>query len=383
MSEPVSTDADAPSGRRPMSSLQVALLTPPGRAALAVVGIAGPGAVAAVDRSFAARRGPPLATRPDGAIAFGRWRSRPADPGEEVVVVRRRAEVVEVHGHGGLAAPAAILASLIETGAAAVSWQEWMAGAGGAPIEIEARAALAVAGGPRAARILARQLAGTLSSEIERIGGLMAAGDGAAAAAACGRLERAVRVGLRLVRPWRVVLSGPVNAGKSSLANALAGHARSLVSPLPGTTRDVVETRLVIEGWEIDLVDTAGLRDGEAIDPVEQAGIARARGARAEADLVLRVVESTDAALPRLRTAADELIVVTKADLLPAGAALRPDAEATSAVTGAGVATLAARIAAALVPEERAEPDLLAGAVPFTLRQVEEIRRLASPAARA
>ena len=363
-----------------MHSLQVALLTPPGRAALAVVGVAGPGAAAAVERLFVPRRGPPLAGRADGGITVGRWRSRPDDPGEEVVVVRRRAELVEVHGHGGVAAPAAILASLVETGAAAVPWQAWVAQAGGSPVEIEAREALAVAGGPKAARILARQLAGAFACEIERIGRLAAAGDDAAVAAACDRLGRAARVGLRLVRPWRVVLSGAVNAGKSSLANALAGHARSLVSPLPGTTRDVVETRLVVDGWEIDLIDTAGLRDEAATDPVERAGIARAHGARAEADFVLRVVESASPDLPRLRPAADELLVVTKADLLPAGAALRPDAVATSAVTGAGIATLATRIAAVLVPEERAEPDLLAGAVPFTLRQVAEIQRLGSPA---
>jgi tRNA modification GTPase len=366
-----------------LTPASVALLTPPGRAALAVVGVVGEAAARLVDRSFAARRGTPATALEDGAIVVGTWRSDAGSAGEELVVVRRRRDLVEVHCHGGVAASAAVIASLARSGAETVSWQEWLVRSGQSTVEAEARAAVAVAGGSKGAMILARQLAGALDREFERIATWRSHGDVVSASAAGARLLRAARVGLRLVRPWRVVLSGPVNAGKSSLANALAGHARSLVSPLPGTTRDVVETRLVIEGWEIDLVDTAGLRDGEAIDPVEQAGIARARGARAEADLVLRVVESTDAALPRLRTAADELIVVTKADLLPAGAALRPDAVATSAVTGAGVATLAARIAAALVPEERAEPDLLAGAVPFTLRQVEEIRRLASPAARA
>jgi tRNA modification GTPase len=193
---------------------------------------------------------------------------------------------------------------------------------------------------------------------------------------------RAARVGLRLARPWRVVLAGPVNVGKSSLANALAGHARSLVSPLAGTTRDVLETRLVVEGWEIDLVDTAGFRDGAITDPVEREGVARALEARAGADLVLRVIASTDPDLPRLEAGPGELLVATKADLRPAGAEVRPDAVATSAVTGAGIAALAARIAAVLVPEERAEPNLLAGAVPFTLRQVAEIRQFCGPTSR-
>ena len=75
----------------------------------------------------------------------------------------------------------------------------------------------------------------------------------------------ASRVGLRLVKPWRVVVSGPVNAGKSSLVNALAGFSRSIVSAEPGTTRDVLETRIVLDGWEIDLIYTAGLREPDEV----------------------------------------------------------------------------------------------------------------------
>ena len=88
-------------------------------------------------------------------------------------------------------------------------------------------AALAAVGGPQAAKILCRQLAGALDAELLRLARLAAAGDEAAARTGAARLGRAARVGLRLTQPWRVVVAGRVNAGKSSLVNAIAGHARA------------------------------------------------------------------------------------------------------------------------------------------------------------
>jgi tRNA modification GTPase len=283
-----------------------------------------------------------------------------------------------VHCHGGLAAAAAIVAGLVAAGGREIAWPEWLetvAGAGG-QVAVEAREALAVAGGPRAAQILCRQLAGGLDGEMARIARLVAAGDAAAARAAAERLLRAARVGLRLTRPWRVVVAGRVNAGKSSLVNVLAGHARALVSPEPGTTRDVLETRIVLGGWEVDLVDTAGDRDGERpAGAVEAAGIARAAAAAGAADLVLRVVpDDTAGDLPHRRPR--ELLVLSKCDRGPQGSGFPPDAVRTSAATGEGIGELAGRIVAALVPEEVADPDLLAGPVPFTAGQVAAVRAL-------
>ena len=396
----------------------VALLTPSGRGALAVVGVAGADAAHMVDGVFAARGGRAVAGLMDGAIAFGRWGGA---GGEEVVVVRHAAARLEVHCHGGLAAAAAIIASLVGRGAREIGWREWLADCGtslpeqdattsdpGNPrrflrslkwkkamggffhgqlehvdhdagkVCVEAREALPSVGGPKAARILCRQLAGALDAEVARIARLVAAGETDAARTAVERLLHASRVGLRLTRPWRVVVVGNVNAGKSSLVNALVGHARTLVSPLPGTTRDLVETRIVLDGWEVDLIDTAGLRERPA-GTVEAAGIARAVATAATADLVLRVVPATaeqvaPAVGPR------ELLVLSKADLAPPmhGAANGPIR--TSAATGAGIDALARRIVAMVVPEEASVPDLLAGAVPFTPRQVEVVRGLvASP----
>jgi tRNA modification GTPase len=353
----------------------VAVLTPAGRGALAVVGVAGPAAGGLVDSLFAPRGGRPVAERSDGSVAFGRWGG---DGGEEVVVVRLAADRLEVHCHGGLAAAAAIVAGLVAAGGREIAWPEWLstvAGAGG-QVAAEARAALAVAGGPRAAQVLCRQLAGGLDGEMARIARLVAAGDAAAARAAGSRLLEAARVGLRLTSPWRVVVAGRVNAGKSSLVNALAGHARAIVSPVPGTTRDMLETRIVLDGWEVDLVDTAGERGtDEPVGPVETAGIARAAAAAATADLVLRVVPA-DGTEPTRPPGTRELVVISKADLAAGSGTTWPAAAVpTSAATGTGIAALAARIVAEVVPEA-GDRDLLAGPVPFTPRQVEVIRRL-------
>lgn len=352
----------------PRDPVRVALLTPPGRGALAVVGVAGAAACDVADGLFLPRRGPPLAARPDRAIAVGTWHALAGSPGEELVVVRHACDRLEVHCHGGTAAAAAVIESLVAAGAVRDPWPAWLAATGQTEIEREARQALAIAAGPRAARILCRQLAGALATEIDRLGSLAAPHDRQAAIA---RLLRAARVGLRLTEPWRVVVAGPVNAGKSSLVNALAGHARSIVSPEPGTTRDVVTSRIVLGGWEVELVDTAGDRAPDhAISATERAGIARATEARGRADLVLAAVPAGEAAPhpdPRV------LVVVTKADTATTAPAAPPGAVITSSRTGLGIEALAARIVAALVPEDQAEPALLAGPVPFTPRQVTAI----------
>ena len=403
-------------GRPAGDGVTVAVLTPPGRGALAVVGVAGVGAAALVDQLFRPRSARPVAAGAGAVLRVGRWEH---ESGEEVVVVRHGPARLEVQCHGGAAAPAAVLRSLVARGATAGDWRDWLAADGMAADEIAIRAALAAAGGPRSARILARQLAGGLREDLGRVARLRCEGRHDEADAVVDRLVRAARVGLRLAHPWRVVVTGAVNAGKSSLVNALAGHARCLVSPQPGTTRDVVETRLIVGGWEIDLVDTAGWREEPAtprrragspaeagppgevvpragVGPTEQAGIAAAAAARATADLVLVVHDPTVTTTPPPAAGPDELVVVAKADLVtpdppsrrppsPAGevtpgsvpGSLPADTAAvrTSAVTGFGIAELADRIVAALVPEDR-DPGVLDGGVPCTAAQLAAVNRL-------
>jgi tRNA modification GTPase len=332
------------------------------------VGVAGSGAIVLVDRLFMPRGKVAMCDRPDAAVVFGRWGD--PDRGEELVVVRRNPSSLEVHCHGGMAASEAVMRSLESLGAVRQPWPEWLAAGGATEIEAEARQALARAGGPKAAMILSRQLAGALQQEITRVRSLELAGEAAAAQAAIDRLRRAARVGLRLTRPWRVVVAGPVNAGKSSLVNALAGYSRSIVSAEPGTTRDLLETRLVLGGWEIDLVDTAGLRN-EDVGSVEREGIARAITATADADLVLRV---DDGRTGFSLSGPDEMLVLSKCDLSPDNSSWVHHAIRTSAATGQGVDELAAAIVERLVPEEEDDPTLLSGAVPFTERQMRALQ---------
>ena len=102
-------------------------------------------------------------------------------------------------------------------------------------------------------------------------------------------LERSVGQGKLLRDGLRVVLSGAPNAGKSSLLNLLCREQRAIVSDIPGTTRDVLEQHLELEGLPIVLIDTAGIRESRNVIEVE--GVRRAREAQKRADLVLLVVD--------------------------------------------------------------------------------------------
>src|SRR5580698_10286029 len=98
------------------------------------------------------------------------------------------------------------------------------------------------------------------------------------------------RRGERLREGLVFAITGRPNVGKSSLMNALAERDVAIVSATPGTTRDAIETRIVLAGVPVTLVDTAGLRD--TTDPIEAEGVRRARARAASADLVLEVIEA-------------------------------------------------------------------------------------------
>jgi tRNA modification GTPase len=131
-----------------------------------------------------------------------------------------------------------------------------------------------------------------------------------------GHLNDAHR-GERVRDGYRIAIIGPPNAGKSSLLNALAKREAAIVSEIPGTTRDVVEVRLVLAGYPVWIADTAGLR--EAADAIEAEGVRRALERADEADLRIGVVdgsgdegeaEAIDAYLRK-----EDLLVITKRDL--------------------------------------------------------------------
>ena len=119
----------------------------------------------------------------------------------------------------------------------------------------------------------------------------------------------------------RIVLAGEPNVGKSSLLNALAGDDVAIVTPVAGTTRDTVRSRVSLKGLPAEIVDTAGLR--ETTDPIEAMGIERTRAAISDADLALVLVEA-DAVVPErllmeLPTTLPRIIVRNKIDLASHG----------------------------------------------------------------
>ena len=123
-----------------------------------------------------------------------------------------------------------------------------------------------------------------------------------------------------------VVIAGPPNAGKSTLINRLARREAAIVSPFAGTTRDVIEVHLELDGYPVTILDTAGIRD--SAEPVEQEGVRRARARAAQADLVLWVtdVSADDRApveSPRLKSDAQQWLIENKIDLLEEGARRR------------------------------------------------------------
>ena len=89
-----------------------------------------------------------------------------------------------------------------------------------------------------------------------------------------------------------VAIAGPPNVGKSTLMNQLARREVAIVSPHAGTTRDVIEVQLDLDGYPVTVIDTAGIRETD--DPVEQEGVRRARARAAEADLVLWLADASD-----------------------------------------------------------------------------------------
>jgi tRNA modification GTPase len=120
----------------------------------------------------------------------------------------------------------------------------------------------------------------------------------------------------------KVAIVGRPNVGKSSLLNAWSRCDRAIVTDLPGTTRDVVESSLVVKGIPVQVLDTAGIR--ETADPVEQMGVLRSRGVAQQADLVLLTIDASSGWTDEDQRLFDEIgdrtviLVINKIDLAPA-----------------------------------------------------------------
>jgi tRNA modification GTPase len=147
--------------------------------------------------------------------------------------------------------------------------------------------------------------------------------------------------GALLVEGASVVLMGKPNAGKSSLMNLLTGRDTSIVTEIPGTTRDVVNETLQLDGIPLRLVDTAGIRD--SLDKIEAEGVRRALAAGEEADLVIAVVDASEPdAMKQAESLLEDqrtVVVFNKIDLV-ADTSVLIDGIHMSAKTGAGLQSL-------------------------------------------
>jgi len=159
------------------------------------------------------------------------------------------------------------------------------------------------------------------------------------------------RRGRATTRGLEAVILGRPNAGKSTLLNRLVGSERAIVTPIPGTTRDIVRETIEIGGLPVTLADTAGLR--ESSDVVEGIGIERAREAARRADIILYLIDATDPVEPdALETSAIAVRVYTKIDVAPAPA----EELGISVPADLGITELLARLDA-LVRKEFAAPE--------------------------
>jgi len=357
----------------------VALATPPGRSALALIRLSGQGAfdVAAgalhpfhADPPRAVRRvrlvHPATGELVDDALAA-------AFPAPRTYTGE---DLVEITTHGGLLVPAAAVAALVAAGARPAAPGEFTRRAvlnGKLDLlQAEATADLIDAGSPAQARRALHQLDRGLSARLELLRAELLELEALIAyeidfpeedegPVAPERVERAWRAardriaqllatapeGERLREGALVVIAGRPNAGKSSLFNALLGSERAIVTEIPGTTRDAIEAYTVIEGFPFRLVDTAGLRDGG--DRVERLGIEVSRKYLGAADLVMFCDEAEDDSAREdflTRVGAPVVVVRTKSDLRsPSDRPTDRPSVAVSVVTGEGLAEVKRRLA--------------------------------------
>ena len=310
-----------------------AIATPLGEGGLAVVRLSGPQAFTIADKSFQPVGKNSL--KPSAAathtIQFGKIVRGDKTIDEVLLAVLRaprtftREDTVEITCHGGLLPAKLVLDTFLANGARAAAPGEFTRRAFlNGRIDLTQAEAVADLIHSRTELALAaanEQLAGKLSQRINELRDEMLKTLAHVEAhidfpdedispdtkeQLLKRLERGVTFmdellrtaneGQILRRGIRVAIVGRPNAGKSSLLNQLLGHARAIVSPVPGTTRDTIEETANIRGLPVVFIDTAGLR--EARDEIEQEGVRRSHESLARAELILHVLDASGPLTP-------------------------------------------------------------------------------------
>jgi tRNA modification GTPase len=361
-----------------------AVATPPGRGGVGMVRVSGPRAAAIATALLGRLPRPRHATlarfrAADGGIL---------DHGLALYFPAPRSftgeEVLELHGHGGPVVMDLLLAQVLALGARAARPGEFSERAflnGKLDLaQAEAIADLIDSASADAARAALRSLQGEFSRRVHAINERLIAlrlhieaaldfpeeeidfladarlvADAQTLLQEIDALYAASRQGQLLHDGLTVVLAGPPNAGKSSLLNALAQYDAAIVSPIPGTTRDVLRERIEIDGLPLHVLDTAGLRPAQ--DAIEGEGVRRAQAAMQRADRVLLVVDDSrvgegglGALLAQLPDGARATLVRNKIDLSGRTPGLLPSARpefpevAISVQDGRGLEALRAHL---------------------------------------
>lgn len=385
-----------------------AVATPPGVGALAVVRVSGPHTLAAVQPLFRSKK---LTEQPSHTLHVGLLREPAGAVIDQVVLSLYRGpgsytreDLIEISCHGSDFIVQRLLALLVQQGCRLAGPGEFTQRAflnGQLDLaQAEAVADLIAAENAQAHAVAMSQLRGGFSGDLrqlrEQLIGFASLveleldfGEEDVAFADRASLQTLIagirghlaplissfEYGQALKSGVPVVIAGRPNAGKSTLLNALLNEERAIVSDIPGTTRDVIEDVLVLEGVAFRFLDTAGLRQTD--DRIEGIGIARTRAALKRARVVLALFETPADRLALLEEfsvhAPDKQVlwVKTKADLAeqaPSPAALA-EAEALqlSALTGQGLPELRERLLALVRPMQ-------GGTVVTSLRHYQQLR---------
>jgi len=320
-----------------------AIATPAGEGGIGIVRLSGPQALVVASQVVRLRSGAPLTSVPSHTLHLADLVIPTSDKREEARVVHKRPpvsglldealvvymkaprsftaeDVVEIQSHGGALVLEMVCKVCIESGARMAEPGEFTKRAflNGRLDLSQAEAVLDTIRATSSAglNVAQRQLRGDLAREVEqaRTSLLMVLAHVEAgidfvdedisflqrdelvrivkeACAVVRKLEATAQDGRILREGARVVILGRANVGKSSLLNRFLREERAIVTAIPGTTRDVIEESIDLDGVRIRLVDTAGVRETE--DIVEQEGIKRTRAAQDEADLLLVVVDGS------------------------------------------------------------------------------------------